>query len=305
MKIGKTALKIANKITVKGDAKRRKTYPPHGEFKERLDIPYLDDGEELHKFDLYYAERSNPNYKGVTVVDIHGGAYMFGSRKNNYALALEFLREGYDFIALDYVPVKGGRGVNDLLEDCAKCLGYINVHKEELEIGSTRFVLTGDSAGGHLVLCLQYAIDDPSYGKALGLDLAGFVSEAVLVNCPVFDMESVSKIDSMTDGAKKMMLGPRFNEQSYIDLYCPKKNFYRLSAPIFVSTCKKDFIRYHSERLMEAIKERSDLVSFSIDLNDDSVDHVHNVVEPSLAPSKEVNEAMMRFIKNSVLSKRR
>ena len=54
MKIGKTALKLTTILTVRGDAKRRKTYPPHGEYEERLDIPYCDDGDELLVAALLY-----------------------------------------------------------------------------------------------------------------------------------------------------------------------------------------------------------------------------------------------------------
>lgn len=296
MKIGKTALKLTTILTVRGDAKRRKTYPPHGEYEERLDIPYCDDGDELHKFDLYYADKTKPNYKGVTVVDIHGGAYMFGTRKNNFALALSFLKEGFNFVALDYIPVKNDRGVDSLLSDCALCIAFISNHKEELGLGGERFVLTGDSAGGHLALCLQYACDDPSYERKLGVDLGGFSSFAVLVNCTVFDMEAIVGMDGLTEGAKKMMLGPRYNERDYAELYSPKTNFYRLSAPIFASTCTKDFIRVHSLSLMEAIGNRPELISKALDIKDESVGHVHNVIEPNLPASKEVNEAMVEFI---------
>ena len=296
MKIGKLALKASIRWGIAGDAKRRESFPPHGTYREKLDIPYLDDGEELHKFDVFYADKSKDNYKNVVVVDFHGGAFLFGYRKNAYLLALEFLKRGYDFIAGDYIPVKGNRGVDDLVSDCASCLGYIATHKEVLELEGKRFVLTGDSAGGLLVLDLQLAIDDKEYEKALGIDLKGFASEAVLVNCPVFDYESNFETNSMTMGAKRMMLGPRYSDYEYLHLYSPKTQFHRLRAPIFVSTCKKDFIRMHPVQLMETLKKRDDLFYKTVDIQEDDVYHVHNVNVPDQPASVEVNEAMARFI---------
>ena len=296
MKIGKLALKASVHWGTVGDAKRRETFPPHGLYQEKLDIPYLEDGEELHKFDVYYADKTKDNYKNVAVVDFHGGAFLFGWRKNAYLLALEFLKRGYDFVAGDYIPVKEERGVNDLICDCAACLAYIATHKQELGLEGKRFVLTGDSAGGLLVLDLQYAVDDKEYEKALGIDLKGFCSEAVLVNCPVFDYEYNFEGRHMTKGAKRMMLGPRFSDYEYLNLYSPKTQFHRLSAPIFVSTCKKDFIRIHPVRLIEALKKRDDLFYKVVDIQEDDVYHVHNVNVPDQPASITVNEAMARFI---------
>jgi len=304
MKIGRFAVKVSTKWGIAGDAKRRQTFPPHNEFEERLDIPYRDDGEDLHKFDVFYADKNKENYKNVVVVDFHGGGFLFGWRKNAFMFALEFLKRGYDFIAGDYIPVKGHRGINDLVDDCAACLAYIASHKEELGLEGKRFVLTGDSAGGLLVLDLQCAINDKDYEEALGVDLCGFVSEAVLVNCPVFDLESIRGEKSLTDGAKKMMIGPRFSDTEFLDLYSPKMQFQRLRAPVFVSTCNRDFIRSHPLKLIEALKGRPDLLSRVMDIEDDSVDHVHNVNDTKAPASIAVNEAMADFIEEALKLKR-
>ena len=71
--------------------------------------------------------------------------------------------------------------------------------------------------------------------------------------------------------------------------------------PIFLSTCKFDFIRPQSLMLKEDI-DTYNLKHTYLDIDSDNkkVDHVHNVVRPYLEESKTVNDAMDKFMKENI-----
>ena len=78
-----------------------------------------------------------------------------------------------------------------------------------------------------------------------------------------------------------------------------KGNIDNLKMPVFLSTCKKDFIREESLDLKAYLESRNHPFTF-IDIEDESVGHVHNVVSPDVEPSKKVNNAMISFFEGVV-----
>ena len=69
-------------------------------------------------------------------------------------------------------------------------------------------------------------------------------------------------------------------------------------APIFLSTCKNDFVRAESMLLLEDLKDKHEYQFIDIDSDKKEVDHVHNVVKINLEESKQVNNAIVAFVDN-------
>ena len=80
MKYGKKSLFFFKKLMTDLDKRRMNSFTIDDHFKKKVDIPYIDDGNNLHKFDIYYAD--DYMKKGICVIYIHGGSFIFGSRKN-------------------------------------------------------------------------------------------------------------------------------------------------------------------------------------------------------------------------------
>ncbi len=269
-------------------------FPPHDIVKEKVDIPYIDDGLDAHKFDLYFGMEERK--KNICLIDIHGGSYIFGSRKENYPFVLEFAKEGYDAITIDYVVNDGNKESKELIDDCAACLKYIFNHKEELGISNDSFVLTGDSAGGHLALTIAEALSDKQYQRQLGYDFPKEDIICLLVNSPVYDVYNAGR-KNMTKKGRRRLYGPSIDDDEKMKLISPREHLPSLNIPLFVSTCKKDFLRNEPLLLNKEMKDTNLKYQF-IDLKTDTkgVDHVHNVIRPHLEASKYINQEMMKFI---------
>lgn len=295
MKVGRFIINILKKQNLKGIKKRRENYPPHGEFKEFINIPYIDDGNLQHTFDIYLANKENR--RNICVIDIHGGAYIFGEHQDNYPISYFFLKNGFDVINVDYQPNDGKRDTKDLTDDIAKCLNYAFTHLKDYGLENDRFVITGDSAGGHFCLMFTEALLDEEYAKELGYKFPKIDLVCALANCPVYNFVDIGP-GGMTRSGQKRMFGPHYNDKNALALLSPKVHIKSLTCPLFISTCKNDFLRLQTLELDADLKRLGGYTYelMDIDSDDPKVGHVHNIIDLELPESQKVNEAMVKFV---------
>ena len=298
MKVGKFFVEIFKKRMISLDKNRLKKFNIDRHYRSLLDVPYLNDEEDHHRFDVFYADEDVR--RKIVIIDIHGGTYIFGSRKNAVHYQEIFLNQGFDFIALDYLPNDGHHNIENIISDCVEALNYIAKNLKELGLEDCKFVLTGDSAGGHISLLLAELLNNEGLSKKLGLKIEGLNFDAVLVNCPVYMYEIFADDNAILNkNGIKRIFGPKYlGEDGYKELYSPHTHIEDIKIPVFISTCKRDFLRHHSLALNEDLDKLNNVKHYFIDIDSDDklVDHVHNVVEPDLEVSIEVNQKMIDFI---------
>ncbi len=227
------------------------------------------------------------------VIDIHGGFYIAGRHESNRIFAEVFLKDGFDVVLVEYRLNDRLRDVSDELRDCAAALDYLSVHAEELGLNKDRMFLTGDSAGGHLVLYLAEGAGNTS----MPVRPEAFKPRGVLVNCPAYDFGKYGESDAYTEDFKAWFLGPRYQDKEYLESLSPRAFIGSYSGPLFLSTCTKDFIRSESLKLKEDCDALGrEIVFVDIVSEDKKVGHVHNVTNPNLPESQEVNAAMIAFM---------
>ena len=294
MKVGRFVVNILRYRIVRINKKKRKTFVGLNDYAFKLDEPYKDDGSIHHKMDIFLAPPEKRN--GICVIDIHGGAYILCEHRDNFPFAYKFVEKGFDFITIDYLPNNGKRVTKDLVDDCYACIKYIYEHLKDYHIENDKFVIAGDSAGGHFAILLAEAVDDKELAKKMGYDFTGIKFEACLVNCPVFDFVNLGRANLFKSGLKRLF-GPDYNNLGATQLMCPKYNFKSLKTPLFVSTCTQDFLRNESMMLKECLETYPYPYKFiDIESNKKKIDHVHNVLRPNLEESIQVNTEMMDFI---------
>ena len=125
-----------------------------------------------------------------------------------------------------------------------------------------------------------------------------FSAAGVLINCPAYDFGAFGSAEAYSDGFKKWFVGPRFKDRAYLETLSPRTFIGSLEAPLFLSTCTNDFIRSQSLLIKEDCDALGKAITFvDITSDDKKVGHIHNVTSLDLPESREVNEAMVTFLK--------
>lgn len=258
-------------------------------------LPYVMGGSPSQVVDLYYAP--SDIRKGVLLIDIHGGFYVAGKRENNRTFASAFLRDGFDVALLEYRLNDGTLDVQDELGDCAAALDYLASNAPALGLDRSRMFLTGDSAGGHLALYMAEGAENP----AMPVRPLTFRPRGVMLNCPAYDFASFSNPAGFTQGTLEWFIGPRYEDKAWLESMSPRTFIGSYTGPLFVSTCKNDFIRDQS-MLIKADCDSLGRSMVLVDIVADSkkVGHVHNVINLSLPESVMVNDRMKEFMESAL-----
>ena len=125
-----------------------------------------------------------------TVVWIHGGAWISGSKETVRPYAQIIATQGYTAIALDYT-VAPEATYPVALEQLNSTLAYLVENADDLRIDPTRIVLAGDSAGANLASQLAVLTTNPAAAAELGITPALQPEQLVgmVLDCGIYDVE--------------------------------------------------------------------------------------------------------------------
>jgi acetyl esterase/lipase len=123
--------------------------------------------DSLQALDLWVPEGAK---KAPLVLFVHGGGWKRGSKDNAGSRALpgHLLAQGYAYASIDYRLVPRN-SVEEQAGDVAAALAHLLKRADALGIDRSRVVLTGHSAGAHLVALVG---TDERYLRAAGLSFA-------------------------------------------------------------------------------------------------------------------------------------
>ena len=123
--------------------------------------------DSLQALDLWVPEGAG---KAPLVLFVHGGGWKRGSKDNavGRAMPAHMLEQGYAFASIDYRLVPAAT-VEQQASDVAAALAHLLERADEYGIDRSRVVLTGHSAGAHLVALVG---TDERYLKKVGLSFA-------------------------------------------------------------------------------------------------------------------------------------
>jgi len=174
---------------------------------ERLNEHY-DSADDDAYLDVFYpSEIENSERALLTVVWVHGGAWIAGSKNQiaNYARILA--GKGYTVVAVDY-SLAPGKSYPTPVRQVNTALGYLAQNAQRLHVDPARFVLAGDSAGAHIAAQLANAISVPSYAQTMGItpSIARSQLAGVVLFCGIYDFGRVDHDGSFQNFRNTMIL---------------------------------------------------------------------------------------------------
>jgi acetyl esterase/lipase len=117
------------------------------------------------KLDVYV--RNNPGHSTPTVVFIHGGGWVAGSKETTVMSFLPYLEMGLSVVNVEYRLARVSLAPA-AVEDCRLALRWVFKNAKQYGFDTTKIIVTGGSAGGHLAL--MTGMLDPSYGFDIPTD---------------------------------------------------------------------------------------------------------------------------------------
>lgn len=113
------------------------------------DVVYGSANNTPLKLDIWYPrDNTNPT---TTVVFIHGGGWIFGSKEGAVYQLLPYLERGWRVVNVEYRMASNSLAPG-AVEDTRCALRWIVRNAKQWNFDTSKIILTGQSAGGHLSL---------------------------------------------------------------------------------------------------------------------------------------------------------
>ena len=297
-------IKVSHKLLIhfmkSGDKKFMKTHKTFGNINVKKDVQYIPDGTWAHRLDIVYpAENSN----GVTLLCIHGGAYVHGGKDETLIYASYFASRGFTVVVMNYrlASAKEKISLKEQIHDVFYCLEFIRQNRVYYKLDTDRFAIIGDSAGGHLSLLTNIIYHDEEARQYFGINrLPDILPKCYALNSPMFDYPSLIKYSRkyMSNKGMKNIFSVNYKDPDYQRFNSPRYYFHKKLdlEPFFASTSLHDFYRFQTVLLIKDYKELGYNFEYIDEQSPDKkIGHVYNhfVFENE---GKYCNEKMIEFI---------
>jgi acetyl esterase/lipase len=205
------------------------------------------------KLDVY--QRRNSPTPVPTLINIHGGGWVGGTKEGNQMELLPYFALGFSVVNVEYRMARIALAPA-AVEDCRLALKWVVKNAKNYNFDTTRIVITGGSAGGHLALMTgmlnqeagfdaskEWDQENPPTKVAAIINWFGITDVKDLLSGENRQNYAVSWIGTQENGAK---IAERVSPLSYIRKDLP---------PIFtVHGTKDQLVPYaHATRLHAAL----------------------------------------------------
>ena len=262
---------------------------------ENYDLPYRDDGDERHTLDLI---RPCTNDRLPVIIEIHGGGYIGCEKNINRLHSRWYAQHGFAVINGDYTLHPEGDFQTEMGE-LADIVRWVCAHSSEYALDPERIYLSGDSAGGHLVLLFAMLQGNPELQTRFGISLELDRIKAVAATCPAFRLIHSGDDDTELSFLVPLMYPEGITRDRLLELditrLCTESSF----PPLIIVTTPSDDLLYQDDLELErALRDTGrEFVFRSYEQKSSPLDHVFNVLFPEYPESIEANLDILRFFR--------
>jgi acetyl esterase/lipase len=134
-----------------------------------------------------------------TVVWIHGGAWISGSKENVRPYVRNIAAEGFTAVALNYT-ISPEATYPTAVKQLNGALAFLLAHAAEYRIDPDRIVIAGDSAGANLTSELALITTNPTYARQVGVEPALTPAQlrGVVLDCGIYDVSGIPSAPGLT-----------------------------------------------------------------------------------------------------------
>lgn len=160
----------------------------------QIDEPHLTANQQEFKLKAYWLESSGDFMTPVdypVVIICPGGGFQYHSARESDPIALQFLAEGFHAIVLPYQLVTPKQTVYPTaLHQLARTIEWVSEQAGKRPIDLERIILTGFSAGGHVVATYNSVATTPTLKVQYQLNQYRGEHAAIILHYPVIDLDA-------------------------------------------------------------------------------------------------------------------
>lgn len=273
-----------------------------------MEYAYVDDGEQMHKMNLYKPKSCSKTESIPFVIDIHGGGWICGDKDTNNNFCSYLAVEGNVVAAPSYRTIDCCT-LREQIEDIFNFFHWIEIHHKQYKVCIDQIFLTGDSAGAQLAL-LAYCVNQSSeLQKLFSVKRVNFCVRGLILNHGVCYLNEAANFPSrkllsryfLNPGLREMLYGKGYlNTPLYIHTADPANYVFPQTKlpPVFLITSKGDHIfSYQTIRLYHELRQWGKRCELYFEENPDA-EHVFNIAYPDSETGKRCNHTILQFIRN-------
>ena len=239
---------LFNLGAARSDKKRDSAIALPAGITECRNISYGSHGKES-LLDVYYPNGTTTPLP--TIVSIHGGGYVYGSKEIYRRFGMDMARRGFAFVNFNYRLAPKSRFPAPLADTNA-VLQWVAQNHRRYHLDPQRIILIGDSAGAQLASQYAAIFTNPGYARHFDLNLPQVTIRALGLYCGMYDMAAQAseprKGITLDYLGKDMPAGdPRFQVLPAITGQYP---------PAFIMTAHHDFLKDAAQPMFDFLTAR-------------------------------------------------
>lgn len=199
--------------------------------------------------DVYYPDGTQSPLP--TIVSIHGGGYVYGTKEEYRRYGMDLARRGFAVINFNYRLAPKWKFPTPLYDTNA-VMDWICKNAERYHLDPERVILVGDSAGAQIASQYAAIVTNPEYASLFALKVPHITIRCQALNCGLYDFDAQGFF--RPTGIARDYLGrnpspedPRFHVIEAITTHYP---------PTYLTTACHDFLRGQAEPMFDHLKSR-------------------------------------------------
>ena len=239
---------LFNYNAAKGDRKRDQAIPLPDGVTECRNISYGSHGD-WSLLDVYTPKGTQEPLP--TIVSIHGGGYVYGSKEIYRRYGMDMARRGFAFVNFNYRLAPKWKFPTPLC-DTNSVMEWICKNHRRYHLDPNRIILVGDSAGAQLASQYAAIATNPEYAALFDMKVPKIQIRALGLNCGLYD--PVAFCGKKPTGLAKDYLGPK------PDLADPRLKVLEAITdrypPAYITTACHDFLKANAQPMCELLMSK-------------------------------------------------
>ena len=258
------------------------------------DVPYMDDGMEAHRMDIYRPDGSENTVLPV-IINIHGGGLIIGNKEFNRFFCAKLSALGYLVFSIEYRLIPDCL-VFDQFSDVCNAFNYIRSHLDDYNGDADHIYGVADSGGAYLLTYTAAMHKCHALANAAHVEPHNVSFRALGL---ISGMFYTTRFDKIGIFLPAYLYGKNYKKQSFAKYVNPENPELVTSLPpCYLVTSRYDNLRKYTLDFVDALGRYGIVYELSEYMKGRHLTHAFSVFRPDFKESEETISDMHAFFES-------